>query len=81
MVILTSVGFRIPGSLLACHPLVHTALSSLNSEILSEAAVNGIAVETSYIVQNYFGSLCNFILMTFHQFFFYFCKVLKIFGT
>ncbi|KAG6754015.1 hypothetical protein POTOM_042023 [Populus tomentosa] len=33
----------IPGSLLACHPLVHTALSSLNSEILSEAAVNVIS--------------------------------------
>jgi hypothetical protein len=54
MVILTSVGFRISGSLLACHPLVHTALSSLNSEILSEAAVNGIAVETSYICSKLF---------------------------
>ncbi|PRQ16051.1 hypothetical protein RchiOBHm_Chr7g0180041 [Rosa chinensis] len=33
----------IPGSLLASHPLVLTALSSLNSELLSEAAVNVIS--------------------------------------
>ncbi|KAJ6676763.1 TRANSPORTIN MOS14 [Salix viminalis] len=40
---LTSVGFRIPGSVLACHPLVYTALSSLSSETLSEAVVNVIS--------------------------------------
>ncbi|XP_044477067.1 transportin MOS14-like [Mangifera indica] len=34
---------RIPGSLLASHPLVLTALSSLHSEILSEASVNVIS--------------------------------------
>ncbi|GMQ10377.1 hypothetical protein CsSME_00053399 [Camellia sinensis var. sinensis] len=33
---------RIPASTLASHPLVLTALSSLNSDILSEASVNGI---------------------------------------
>ncbi|KAK9278154.1 hypothetical protein L1049_027713 [Liquidambar formosana] len=33
----------IPGSALASHPLVLTALSSLNSELLSEAAVNVIS--------------------------------------
>ncbi|KAJ6970394.1 transportin MOS14-like [Populus alba x Populus x berolinensis] len=33
----------IPGSVLACHPLVYTALSSLNSETLSEAVVNVIS--------------------------------------
>lgn len=33
--------FRIPGSVLSSHPLVLTALSSLNSELLSEASVNG----------------------------------------
>ncbi|KAF3437138.1 hypothetical protein FNV43_RR19891 [Rhamnella rubrinervis] len=33
----------IPGSVLASHPLVLTALSSLNSELLSEAAVNVIS--------------------------------------
>ncbi|CAN6578266.1 unnamed protein product [Malus baccata var. baccata] len=33
----------IPGSVLASHPLVVTALSSLNSELLSEAAVNVIS--------------------------------------
>ncbi|XP_040986792.1 transportin MOS14-like isoform X2 [Juglans microcarpa x Juglans regia] len=33
----------IPGSVLASHPLVLTALSSLNSEFLSEAAVNVIS--------------------------------------
>uniref|UniRef100_A0A2P2MLR5 Exportin-1/Importin-beta-like domain-containing protein n=1 Tax=Rhizophora mucronata TaxID=61149 RepID=A0A2P2MLR5_RHIMU len=33
----------IPGSVLASHPLVLTALSSLNSDILSEAAVNVIS--------------------------------------
>ncbi|PON86109.1 Coatomer beta subunit [Trema orientale] len=33
----------IPGSVLASHPLVLTALSSLNSEILSEASVNVIS--------------------------------------
>lgn len=38
--------FRLPGSVLASHPLVLTALSSLNSELLSEAAVNGIIIET-----------------------------------
>ncbi|WVZ11658.1 hypothetical protein V8G54_016188 [Vigna mungo] len=32
----------IPGSVLSSHPLVLTALSSLNSELLSEASVNGI---------------------------------------
>lgn len=40
-------GFRIPGSVLASHPLVLTALSSLNSEILSEASVNGITLQRS----------------------------------
>ncbi|KAH9719970.1 transportin MOS14 [Citrus sinensis] len=34
---------RIPGSVLASHPLVLTALSSLHSEILSEASVNVIS--------------------------------------
>ena len=38
------LGFRIPGSVLASHPLVLTALSSLNSEPLSEASVTGIVV-------------------------------------
>ncbi|KAF4349554.1 hypothetical protein F8388_012242 [Cannabis sativa] len=33
----------VPGSVLASHPLVLTALSSLNSEILSEASVNVIS--------------------------------------
>ncbi|KAK3031757.1 hypothetical protein RJ639_036637 [Escallonia herrerae] len=32
---------RIPASTLASHPLVLTALSSLNSDVLSEASVNG----------------------------------------
>ncbi|QHN93871.1 transportin [Arachis hypogaea] len=32
----------IPGSVLSTHPLVLTALSSLNSEFLSEASVNGV---------------------------------------
>jgi hypothetical protein len=41
------VGFRITGSVLASHPLVLTALSSLNSEPLSEASVNGIIVGKS----------------------------------
>lgn len=31
--------------MLASHPLVLTALASLNSELLSEASVNGIAFE------------------------------------
>ena len=35
--------FRIPGAVLACHPLVHAALSSLNCDPLSDASVNGIA--------------------------------------
>ncbi|KAK2965912.1 hypothetical protein RJ640_005328, partial [Escallonia rubra] len=34
---------RIPASTLASHPLVHTALSSLNSDVLSEASVNVIS--------------------------------------
>jgi hypothetical protein len=38
------VFFRIPGTVLACHPLVHAALSSLNCDPLSEASVNGILV-------------------------------------
>lgn len=42
----TSVYFRIPGAVLASHPLVLAALSSLNSELLSEASVNGITIET-----------------------------------
>ncbi|XP_022767957.1 transportin MOS14-like isoform X5 [Durio zibethinus] len=33
----------IPGSLLATHPLVLTALSSLNSDILSEASINVVS--------------------------------------
>ncbi|KAL0856429.1 hypothetical protein Bca101_061582 [Brassica carinata] len=33
----------IPGSVLACHPLVHAALSSLSSDPLSEASVNVIS--------------------------------------
>ncbi|PKI63167.1 hypothetical protein CRG98_016352 [Punica granatum] len=33
----------LPGSVLASHPLVLTALSSLNSELLSEAAVNVVS--------------------------------------
>jgi hypothetical protein len=33
---------------------VYTALSSLNSETLSEAVVNGIVVETSYICSKLF---------------------------
>lgn len=35
------VAYRIPASVLATHPLVLTALSSLTSDVLSEAAVNG----------------------------------------
>ncbi|KAL4301122.1 hypothetical protein AHAS_Ahas17G0269300 [Arachis hypogaea] len=35
----------IPGSVLSTHPLVLTALSSLNSEFLSEASVNGCGLE------------------------------------
>ncbi|KAG5230070.1 transportin [Salix suchowensis] len=35
----------IPGSVLACHPLVYTALSSLSSETLSEAVVNVIVLQ------------------------------------
>ena len=34
---------RIAASTLASHPLVHTALSSLNTDQFLEAAVNGIA--------------------------------------
>lgn len=37
----------IPASSLASHPLVLAALSSLNSELLSEASVNGIKNDTS----------------------------------
>jgi transportin-3 len=33
----------IPGTVLACHPLVHAALSSLNCDPLSEASVNVIS--------------------------------------
>ncbi|XP_059439295.1 transportin MOS14-like [Corylus avellana] len=33
----------IPGSVLASQPLVHTALSSLNAEFISEASVNVIS--------------------------------------
>lgn len=33
--------FRVPASALSSHPLVLAALSSLSSEILSEASVNG----------------------------------------
>ncbi|GLT66515.1 hypothetical protein SLA2020_388750 [Shorea laevis] len=33
----------IPGSVLASHPLLHTALSSLNAEFISEASVNVIS--------------------------------------
>ncbi|KAK8709885.1 hypothetical protein V6N13_060885 [Hibiscus sabdariffa] len=39
----TSISDWIPGSVLATHPLVLTALSSLNSDILSEASVNAVA--------------------------------------
>lgn len=38
------VFLRIPGAVLAGHPLVHAALSSLNCDPLSEASVNGILV-------------------------------------
>ncbi|THF96315.1 hypothetical protein TEA_028746 [Camellia sinensis var. sinensis] len=38
---------RIPASTLASHPLVLTALSSLNSDILSEASVNGTMIDTN----------------------------------
>ncbi|THG18281.1 hypothetical protein TEA_023051 [Camellia sinensis var. sinensis] len=44
----TYVHFKlIPASTLASHPLVLTALSSLNSDILSEASVNGTMIDTN----------------------------------
>ncbi|KAL5544316.1 hypothetical protein UlMin_008100 [Ulmus minor] len=47
----------IPGSVLASHPLVLTALSSLNSEILSEAAVNVISELIHYTAAGSFGGV------------------------
>ncbi|GMN45765.1 hypothetical protein TIFTF001_014956 [Ficus carica] len=47
----------IPGSVLASHPLVLTALSSLNSEILSEASVNVISELIHYTAAGSFSSV------------------------
>ncbi|XP_050379254.1 transportin MOS14 [Argentina anserina] len=47
----------IPGSMLASHPLVLTALSSLNSELLSEAAVNVISELIHYTMSRESGGV------------------------
>ncbi|CAN0903230.1 Transportin MOS14 [Linum grandiflorum] len=47
----------IPGSVLATHPLVHTALSSLNSEFLSEAAVNVVSELIHYTTARHSGGI------------------------
>ncbi|KAJ4851378.1 Transportin mos14 [Turnera subulata] len=47
----------IPGSVLASHPLVLTALSSLNSELLSEAAVNVISELIHYSTAEHSGGI------------------------
>ncbi|XP_024022810.1 transportin MOS14 isoform X2 [Morus notabilis] len=47
----------IPGSVLASHPLVLTALSSLNSEILSEASVNVISELIHYTAAGSFNGV------------------------
>lgn len=49
---------RIPGSVLASHPLVLTALSSLNSELLSEAAVNVVSELIHYTAVGNSGGVC-----------------------
>ncbi|CAN1753553.1 Transportin MOS14, partial [Linum perenne] len=53
----SSLDFRIPGSVLATHPLVHTALSSLNSEFLSEAAVNVVSELIHYTTARHSGGI------------------------
>ncbi|CAN0903229.1 Transportin MOS14 [Linum grandiflorum] len=53
----SSVEYRIPGSVLATHPLVHTALSSLNSEFLSEAAVNVVSELIHYTTARHSGGI------------------------
>ncbi|KAL5722448.1 Transportin mos14 [Ranunculus cassubicifolius] len=47
----------IPSSELACHPLVHEALSSLSSELLSEASVNVISELIHYTSSGSSGGL------------------------
>ncbi|CAI0399063.1 unnamed protein product [Linum tenue] len=47
----------VPGSVLAMHPLVHTALSSLNSEFLSEAAVNVVSELIHYTTAKHSGGI------------------------
>ncbi|KAF2316021.1 hypothetical protein GH714_040816 [Hevea brasiliensis] len=47
----------IPGSVLASHPLVLTALSSLNSELLSEAAVNVVSELIHYTTSGNSGGI------------------------
>ncbi|XP_028781682.1 transportin MOS14 isoform X1 [Neltuma alba] len=47
----------IPGSVLCSHPLVLTALSSLNSELLSEASVNVISELIHYTAAGNFGGV------------------------
>ncbi|GLU12266.1 hypothetical protein SLE2022_289610 [Rubroshorea leprosula] len=47
----------IPGSVLAIHPLVLTALSSLNSDILSEASVNVISELIHYTMSESSGGI------------------------
>lgn len=50
---------RIPASALASHPLVLTALSSLNSDILSEASVNVISELIHYSASRYFDGVAS----------------------
>ncbi|XP_065876754.1 transportin MOS14 isoform X2 [Euphorbia lathyris] len=47
----------VPGAVLASHPLVLTALSSLNSEILSEAAVNVVSELIHYTTSGNSGGI------------------------
>ncbi|CAI0549560.1 unnamed protein product [Linum tenue] len=47
----------VSGSVLAMHPLVHTALSSLNSEFLSEAAVNVVSELIHYTTAKHSGGI------------------------
>ncbi|CAI0549559.1 unnamed protein product [Linum tenue] len=53
----SSLDFRVSGSVLAMHPLVHTALSSLNSEFLSEAAVNVVSELIHYTTAKHSGGI------------------------
>jgi hypothetical protein len=48
---------RIAASTLASHPLVHTALSSLNTDQFLEAAVNGIACIPTWFLSYFSSSL------------------------